>query len=67
MAKSGAAKSGAERVKDHVRAAIRELESALSEPVIKANIDVVVCIAEGRLRSALEITKEALAGLEDVL
>lgn len=50
----------------HVQAAIRELETAMSNPAIEENVDVVVCTAQGRLMCALEITKEALHSLEDV-
>ena len=52
---------------DNVRAAIRALETALASGPIANNDDVVVCIAEGRLCSALDTTKEALASLADVL
>lgn len=50
-----------------VKSAIRELETALSNPAIKENGDAVVCIAEGRLMCALESTKEALSSLEDMI
>jgi len=56
-----------EKTLNNVRAAIRELETALSSQPIDASIDAVVCIAQGRLMTALEATKEALASLEDVL
>ena len=51
----------------HVRAAIAALEAALSHQDIEENADPVVCISQGRLASALETTKEALVGLEDML
>ncbi len=50
-----------------VRAAIKELETALSNPAIEKNGDAVVCIAQGRLMCALESSKEALSSLEDML
>ena len=50
-----------------VRAAIKELETALSNPSIQESQNATVRIAEGRLMCALESTKEALSSLEDML
>lgn len=50
-----------------VRTAVRALKIALESTPVGASVDPVVHIARGRLLTALDAAKQALASLEDVL